>query len=137
MFAGVGPFAITLAAKSALVVAADLNPHAIELMLENLAKNRVNNVLPMLADAHHLPTLLPWKFDRIIMNLPLSGTAFLEDAFRLCGYGGMIHFYSLVSEEGEHLACIQKFGGEVIAERVVRSYSPAQWHAGYDIILRE
>ena len=34
MFAGVGPFAITLAGKAALVVAADLNPHAIELMLE-------------------------------------------------------------------------------------------------------
>ena len=136
MFGGVGPFAITLAAKSAFVVAADLNPKAIELMLENLAKNRVKNVLPILADAHHLPMLIPWKFDRIVMNLPLSGTAFLEDAFRLCRPGGMIHFYSLVSEEGEHLACIQEFGGEVIAERVVRSYSPAQWHAGYDIIFR-
>ena len=34
MFAGVGPFAITLAGKAALVVAADLNPQAIELMLE-------------------------------------------------------------------------------------------------------
>ena len=102
MFAGVGPFAITLAARAAFVVAADLNPQAIGLMLENLAKNRVKNVLPMLADAHHLPQILPWKFDRIVMNLPLSGTAFLEDAFRLCQPGGMIHFYSLVSEEGEH-----------------------------------
>jgi tRNA (guanine37-N1)-methyltransferase len=137
MFAGVGPFAITLAAKSAFVVAADLNPLAIELMLENLTKNRVKNILPVLADAHHLPMLLPWKFDRIVMNLPLSGTAFLEDAFRLCRPGGMIHFYSLVSEDGEHLACIKEFGGEVVAERVVRSYSPVQWHAVYDILVKK
>jgi tRNA (guanine37-N1)-methyltransferase len=137
MFAGVGPFAITLAAQAAFVVAADLNPQAIELMLENLTKNRVKNVLPMLADAHRLPRILPWKFDRIVMNLPLSGTAFLEDAFRLCRPGGAIHFYSLVSEEGEHTARVQELGGEVIAERVVRSYSPAQWHAVYDILVKK
>jgi tRNA (guanine37-N1)-methyltransferase len=137
MFAGVGPFAITLATRADLVIAADLNPQAIELMLENLAKNRVNNVLPMLADAHHLPHLLPWKFDRIIMNLPLSGTAFLEDAFRLCRPGGLIHFYSLVSADGEHFSRILESGGEVVEERVVRSYSPNQWHAVYDIRVRD
>ena len=104
MFAGVGPFAITLAAKAALVVAADLNPQAIELMLENLAQNRAKNVLPVLADARRLSAVLPWKFDRIVMNLPLAGTEFLPDAFRLCRPGGTIHFYSLVSAGGEH-AC--------------------------------
>jgi tRNA (guanine37-N1)-methyltransferase len=51
----------------------------------------------------------------------------------LCKPGGKIHFYALVSAEGEHLACIQGLGGEVIAERVVRSYSPGQWHAVYDV----
>lgn len=137
MFAGVGPFAITLAARAAFIVAADLNPHAIGLMIENLSKNRVKNVLPMLADAHHLPKLLPWKFDRIVMNLPLSGPAFLEDAFLLCRPGGVIHFYSLVSEDREHSSRIQEIGGDVVAERVVRSYSPAQWHAVYDIRVRE
>jgi len=133
MFAGVGPFAITLAAKDELVVAADLNPLAVELMLENLVQNRVIRVLPMLADARRLSPVLPWKFDRIVMNLPLSGTEFLPDAFRLCRPGGTIHFYSLVSAEGEHIARIQELGGTVIAERNVRSYSPGQWHAVYDI----
>lgn len=136
MFAGVGPFAITLAAKAALVVAADLNPQAIELMLENLARNRVKNVLPVLADARRLKDILPWKFDRIVMNLPLAGTKFLPDAFRLCRPGGTIHFYSLVSAEGEHTARIQELGGTVLSEREVRSYSPAQWHAVYDVRTR-
>jgi tRNA (guanine37-N1)-methyltransferase len=133
MFAGVGPFAITLAAKAALVIAADLNPRAVELMLENLEQNRVRNVVPVLADARRLAAILPWRFDRIVMNLPLAGTEFLPDAFRLCRPGGIIHFYALVSAEGEHTARIQELGGTVIAERIVRSYSPGQWHAVYDI----
>jgi tRNA (guanine37-N1)-methyltransferase len=133
MFAGVGPFAITLAARAALVVAADLNPQAIELMLENLTRNRVTNVLPVLADARRLADILPWKFDRIVMNLPLAGTEFLPDAFRLCRPGSAIHFYSLVSVQGEHTARIEEMGGSVLSEREVRSYSPGQWHAVYDV----
>jgi tRNA (guanine37-N1)-methyltransferase len=73
------------------------------------------------------------KFDRIVMNLPLAGVEFLPDAVQLCKDGGIIHFYSLVSAEGEHLEYIQNLGGKVIAERVVRSYSPSQWHTVYDI----
>jgi tRNA (guanine37-N1)-methyltransferase len=133
MFAGVGPFAITLAARATLVVASDINPQAIILMLENCARNRTENVLPVLADAHHLSASIPWRFDRIVMNLPLSGTEFLPEAFRLCKAGGTIHLYSLVSAEGEHLEYIHKLGGSVVAERIVRSYSPGQWHTVYDI----
>jgi tRNA (guanine37-N1)-methyltransferase len=137
MFAGVGPFAITLAARAALVVAVDTNPHAIELMLENLNANRIKNVLPVLADARQLPGILPWKFDRIIMNLPLAGTEFLPEAFGLCQAGGTIHFYVLVLQEGEHCTRIRELDGEVTGERVVRSYSPGQWHAVYDIVVKK
>jgi tRNA (guanine37-N1)-methyltransferase len=133
MFAGVGPFALTLAVRAPLIVASDINPQAIILMLENCARNRTENVLPFLADAHHLSGTIPWRFDRIVMNLPLSGTEFLPDAFRLCKAGGTIHFYSLVSAEREHLEFIHNLGGKVIAERIVRSYSPSQWHTVYDI----
>ena len=133
MFAGVGPFAITLAAKADLIIAADLNPRAVVLMLENIQKNRKTNVLAMLADARRLADILPWKFDRVVMNLPLAGTEFLPDAFRLCKTGGTVHFYSLVSAEGEHTARIGELCGTVLSEREVRSYSPGQWHAVYDV----
>jgi tRNA (guanine37-N1)-methyltransferase len=135
MFAGVGPFAITLADRAELVVASDINPHAVLLMLANLAQNRTKNVLPVLADAHRLPSEIPFRFDRIIMNLPLSGTAFLPDAFRLCKPGGTIHFYALVSKEGEHSRIISGLGGVAAGERIVRSYSPAEWHAVYEIVV--
>jgi tRNA (guanine37-N1)-methyltransferase len=137
MFAGVGPFAITLAARAALVVASDINPQAIMLMLANLAQNRMKNVLPVLADAHHLPDIIPWQFDRIVMNLPLSGSTFISDGFRLCKSGGIIHYYSLVSREGEYNDYIHELGGEIVAERLVRSYSPGQWHAVYDVSVGE
>jgi tRNA (guanine37-N1)-methyltransferase len=137
MFAGVGPFAISLANRAAFIVASDINPDAVRWMLVNLSQNRIKNVLPVLADAHHLPACIPWRFDRIIMNLPLSGTRFLPDAFQLCRTGGIIHFYSLVSTEHEHNDSISGMGGVVIDERVVRSYSPAQWHAVYDIRVRD
>jgi len=137
MFAGVGPFAITLAERASLVVAADLNPKAVALMLENLHRSRTANVLPLLVDARHLARILPWRFDRVVMNLPLAGTEFLPEAFRLVRPGGAIHFYSLVSAEGEHTARIRELCGTVTAERVVRSYSPAQWHAVYDVAVPE
>jgi tRNA (guanine37-N1)-methyltransferase len=136
MFAGVGPFAITLATRASLVVASDLNPKAVALMMENLDRNRTDNILPLLMDARHLARVLPWKFDRVVMNLPLAGTEFLREAFRLVQPGGTIHFYSLVSAEGEHAAPIRELDGKVLAERVVRSYSPAQWHAVYDILVK-
>jgi tRNA (guanine37-N1)-methyltransferase len=133
MFTGVGPFAIALADRAALVVASDINPHAIQLLLVNCAKNRVRNVLPVLADARNLADSIPWQFDRIVMNLPKSGESFLPDAFRLCKANGMIHFYVLVSKEGEYHERITGLGGDIVAEKVVRSYSPAQWHAVYDV----
>ena len=59
----------------------------------------------------------------------------MPDAFLLCKPGGMIHFYSLVSKEGEHRSAISELGGVIAGERIVRSYSPTEWHAVYDIIV--
>ncbi|KQC02852.1 MAG: methyltransferase, partial [Methanolinea sp. SDB] len=103
MFAGVGPFALTLAGQASFVVASDLNPVAVRLMVENIRRNRAVSVLPVLADANRLPALLPWKFDRVIMNFPLHAYRFLPSALRLCRLGGTIYCYALVSREGELL----------------------------------
>jgi tRNA (guanine37-N1)-methyltransferase len=134
MFTGVGPFAITLASRAAFIVAADLNPRAVLLLIENIRKNRADNIVPLFADARRLSSILPWRFDRIVMNLPLAGIDFLPAAFRMIRPGGTIHFYSLVSREGEHADRIRELGGSEVTEHMVRSYSPAQWHAVYDIV---
>jgi tRNA (guanine37-N1)-methyltransferase len=135
MFTGVGPFAITLADVASLVVASDLNPGAVLLMLENLRLNRVKNVLPACADAGHLDRVLPWKFDRVVMNYPLDPVPFLPHAMRLCRPGGWIHCYMLQSEEGALLPALQEYPVTACTEHMVRSYSPGKWHAVYDILL--
>ncbi len=81
MFAGAGPFALTLARTARFVAASDINPAAVAAMIENCRRNRIDNVLPVLADAARLPALFTRPFDRVIMNLPLSPLPFLPAAF--------------------------------------------------------
>jgi tRNA (guanine37-N1)-methyltransferase len=137
MFAGVGPFAITLARKAGVVVAADLNPAAVHLLVENVALNRAKNVIPMLADAAHLPRLDLSPFDRIVMNLPMAAPEFLPAAVALCRNGGTIHLYALQEEEGACLPRIREVTRGEVVERQVRTYSPGKWHAVYDITVEK
>jgi len=137
MFAGVGPFAITLARRAGLVVAADLNPAAVHLLVHNVALNRAGNVIPMLGDAGHLDRLGFPPFDRVVMNLPLAAPQFLPAAARLCQDGGTIHLYALQEREGEYLPLIRAVTRGEVTERQVRTYSPGKWHAVYDITVEK
>jgi tRNA (guanine37-N1)-methyltransferase len=136
MFAGVGPFAITLARQAGLVVAVYINPGAVRLLQKNIALNRARTVLPFLADATILPDLTDRRFDRVIMNHPSGALSFLSQAFALCRPGGVIHCYIIESEEGQALPGIRKFPVREVRERYVRSYAPGRWHAVYDIIAK-
>ena len=133
MFAGVGPFAITLAARAGLIWAADINPGAVGLMRENIALNRAGNILPLLADAKRLPRILPRGFDRVVMNLPFGATKFLDAALALCRPGGTIHLYAMIGEEGALAPVIRGKGCRILGERVVHTYSPEEWLAVYDV----
>jgi tRNA (guanine37-N1)-methyltransferase len=136
MFAGIGPFAITLSSRAGFVVAVDMNPGAVLLMQKNIFLNHVRNVLPVLADASGIPGIMSWKFDRIVMNHPFGSLGFLPQAFRLCRKGGTIHCYLVEKEEGEALAEIERYPVQEVCERYVRSYAPGRWHAVYDITVR-
>ncbi|MDD3407211.1 MAG: methyltransferase [Methanomicrobium sp.] len=134
MFAGVGPFPVILSQKASVIYAGDINPGAVRLMRENITLNRRKNIIPMLCDALNLvDILMPHSFDRIIMNLPMKSSAFLNTAFKLCKIGGTIHYYTLQSEEGEMQKLLREFTKGEIYERKVRSYSPDRHHAVYDI----
>jgi len=133
MFAGVGPFAITLARRAGVVYAADINPGAVSLMMKNITLNRVRNVLPLLADAGGLADILPRGFDRVVMNLPFGAVKFLETAIALCRPGGTIHLYAMVGEEGALTPILREKGCRIIGERVVHTYSPSEWLAVYDL----
>ena len=137
MFAGVGPFAITLAEKASVVYAGDINPEAVILMVRNIARNHLTNVVPILSDAINLPDIITNPADRIIMNLPLHSIPFLTAAFRMTKPGGMIHLYALVSREDEYLDTLRSFPAEKVEYQYVRSYSPDRFHVVYDIVRGE
>ena len=133
MFTGVGPFAITLARKAKVVVACDINPAAVDLLIRNIALNRRCNIISVLTDASRLPGMVQGVFDRIIMNLPVESSRYLSAAHYLCATGGTIHFYALQERTGEYLPLIRSLGCREVTERIVRTYSPGKWHAVYDI----
>ncbi|HJJ46633.1 MAG TPA: methyltransferase [Methanocorpusculum sp.] len=137
MFAGVGPFAVTLGSKAAFMVCNDINLNAVYLMQQNLKMNRIKSVVAMVGDAKNLPEMLSGlKFDRIIMNLPFTAYEFLEVAAKLAKPSCTIHLYSLVNREGEHLEDINRiFPSAKVTEKSIRSYSPTSWHVVYDVII--
>lgn len=96
MFAGVGTFSIIIAkSKGAKVFSIDNNPNAFELMIENVAQNRLNGkVIPILADARETVAELEGSAERILMPLPELAEAYLGDAVRMLRGEGWIHVYA-------------------------------------------
>ncbi|MEN3017349.1 MAG: class I SAM-dependent methyltransferase family protein [Candidatus Methanosuratincola petrocarbonis] len=96
MFAGVGTFSIIIAkSKGAKVYSIDNNPNAFELMIENVAQNRLNGrVVPILADAREAAAELQRSAERILMPLPELAEVYLEDAVRMLRGKGWIHVYT-------------------------------------------
>ena len=95
MFAGVGPYSITIAKrKRAEVYSNELNETAYRLHLENNKLNKVEARVKMLnLDAAVLPDHLKARFDRILMPHPSQSDRFLETARGLLKEGGWIHYY--------------------------------------------
>lgn len=101
MFAGIGPFSITIAKRhaEAIVYAIDKNPDAYALLTRNISLNKVKNVFPVWGDAAEEILRLP-DADYIIMNLPHSAEKFLVQALRKVKRDGKIFLY-IVSERSE------------------------------------
>jgi len=135
MFAGVGPFAISIAKKhpDAEIYAIDINPDAYALMLRNISINKVKNVHAICGDARSVIPNLP-DTDYIIMNLPHSSTKFLPSALEKIKRNGKIFLYQICRreeilkkiEEIKNTVMLQKNHSPVsIAHREVHTYSPA------------
>jgi tRNA (guanine37-N1)-methyltransferase len=140
MFAGVGPYSITLARRKRVeVYSCELNEAAYLLHLENNKLNKVERAIRTFnKDAMELPALLGrGSFDRILMPHPSQSDRFLGAAVELLkkrtGEGapgaatGWIHYYRHVSgadlEEAESALrgeLREKLGAEAVAEIRVR-----------------
>ncbi len=141
MFAGVGPYAILIARtrRPKAVHAIDANPAAVELLRENVRRNRVDVAVHQGLGQEVLPRLAP--VDRVIMDLPQGAREFLPATVRCVRYGGVVHFYAIiervrVEDAREDALVLVRHGGrnaQVLGTRVVRGYSPGRVHLAMDL----
>ncbi|MUW15634.1 methyltransferase domain-containing protein [Halorubrum sp. CBA1125] len=148
MFAGVGPYAIPMAARGADVVACDLNETAIAYLRENAERNGVaDRVTAVAGDVRDLVERGDGGYadtaDRLVMNLPHSADEFLDTAVALAGDDCVLHYYDIQHEDdpfGPGTRAIRAAAGDayevaVETERVVRSYAPHEYNVCLDVRL--
>ena len=144
MFAGVGPFAVPMAARGADVVACDLNPVAVAYLRENARRNGVDDrVTAVEGDVRELTDDYAGWADRLVMNLPHTAGAFLDTAVGLAGEECVRHYYD-IRHEGDPFgpgtravreAAEPDYEVAVETERVVRSYAPHEDNVCLDVRL--
>jgi tRNA (guanine37-N1)-methyltransferase len=143
MFAGVGPFAVPMAARGASVVGVDLNPAAIEYLRENARRNGVaERVTAIQGDVRDVAADHAGWADRVVMNLPHSADDFLDAAVTLAGDTCLVHYYDIQHEDdpfgpGERAIRDAANGYDVAVQtrRVVRSYAPHELNVRLDVRL--
>ena len=144
MFAGVGPFAIPMAARGADVVACDINPAAVEYCRENARRNDVaDRVTTVEGDVRGLTDDDAGWANRLVMNLPHSAEGFLDTAVELAGAECVLHYYDIQHEDdpfGPGVRAIRAaaepaYDVAVETERVVRSYAPHEDNVCLDVRL--
>ncbi len=112
MFGGVAPFAIVISklSKAEKVVSVELGRECSKYALENVKRNKLNNVEIVQGDVRKKLERSKEKFDRIVMARPNLKDSFLDAAFPLIKNKGIIHYYGFYDEDkrGELLELIRK-----------------------------
>lgn len=138
MFSGIGPFSILIARNhKCKIVAIDHNPHAIELLKENVLLNKLKGeVIPILGKSE-TETARYHDADRIIMNLPHGAAPFLEVAINALKPGGIVNFYEVTTVEGitDRMIMLKDKGLSLISKREVHGYSKGEYM--YSLELRK
>jgi len=96
-FAGVGPFAISIAAAGARVLALEISPEACRWQAKNVRLNRVESNVEIVncdAFAFVLCGHLKHKFDRAVVPTPYGRDEILDSITPIVKPGGTIHFYT-------------------------------------------
>ncbi|MCX8159131.1 MAG: methyltransferase domain-containing protein [Candidatus Pacearchaeota archaeon] len=106
MFGGIGVFAIVIAknGKAKKIVSVELGRECNKYAVENVKRNKLNNVELIQGDVRKKVPKLKEKFDRIVMPRPNLKDSFLDIAFKKIKKNGIIHYYGFYKEnESEKL----------------------------------
>lgn len=92
-FAGVGPFAIPIAARGCRVIAIEKNADACRWLRYNARANGVE-VDVINGDAYRMRSMISSPVDRMIIPTPYGMDDILETAARMVKKGGVLHIYT-------------------------------------------
>jgi len=112
MFAGIGPFPITLAkyANAKKIYGIEINKTAYKYFKKNIELNKVKNVQAILGDVRKVlknKKYFEWA-DRILMPHPYKDTNYLKIALRCIKNGGIIHYYDFATKDNWEKEIIRK-----------------------------
>ncbi|MDI6897956.1 class I SAM-dependent methyltransferase [Methanocella conradii] len=94
-FAGVGPFAIPIAAKGCRVIAVEKSAEACRWMRLNARLNGVGDAVDIInGDALSIPDMLRLSADRVVIPTPYGMDNILERLALMVKESGMLHFYT-------------------------------------------
>jgi len=147
MFAGVGQFTLPIAvhAKPKIIHAIEINPVAYDYLVKNVKLNGVEEiVVTHLSDCREFASKTNISADRIIMGYFYGYSEFLPYALSMLGKsGGIIHLHQLV-ERDEMEKLKQRiitlnmdldFTTDILASRVVKTYSASKIHVVLDLFV--
>ena len=94
-FAGVGPFAVPLAARGAHVLAVEKSCEACLYLAENIRRNRVQKMVSIInGDALGMAGFIRSNFSRAVIPAPYGSEGALEAVLPLVKPGGRLHLYA-------------------------------------------
>jgi len=148
-FAGVGPFAITIAkhTNAKEIIAIELNPIGVKYLKENIILNKVQDkVTAVLGNVKKVSQKYNSYFDRIPMPLPKSAELFLDSAIYSIKSGGTIHIYNFVPKDNPYQELEEilkkkevenKVKLKIIEKRIIRSFSATTVQVVLDILVKK
>jgi len=140
MFAGIGYFSIPIAvhAKPKKIISIEINPVSFGYLKENIALNRVGEIIePIAGDC---AKVTPQRIaNRVIMGY-LDGQEYLETGINALLPGGILHYHEAVPEaiESRPADRIIEVSGkiernvEITGRRRIKKYAPGVWHVVVD-----
>ena len=126
MFCGLGPVTLNIAkVKNCNIVSCDINPEAINLLEQNIAKNKLlSNIETLNGDSYK--TIKKFDlFDRIIMNNPVNRYQNLDLVLEHLKNYGILNIYFVEDQEGigKVMEELKAMNLEIQRKRVVHGYS--------------
>lgn len=101
MFSGAAPYPCVFSKNTDArrIVGIEINPTGHQYGLENIKRNKCENVTLYQGDVREIAPTLEQTFDRIVMPLPRTAEEFLDVALQTANKNAIIHMYAFYHED--------------------------------------